>query len=254
MTLLFIGALIFAIGLGIFFMKIFVWLIKCVGFFLFGAFTFIYMRFFVSSELNENGFLNKKLEEERLAEELKIADEENRYNEQVKEEHDKIIYVTLSKTRELKLKYPLADKELFDDYMNGFNSKPLSYCDNIVNIIKQQHFERLEANRIREYSIEEVLLMEKIDLSKQDVIETALYRNLNDYVILVYNKDTNMKMIYTTKDIILAKKITNSIMTARIVKSINNEMNNKSSLNKEDINDIIEESKNKVNVFRNKRQ
>lgn len=244
------GLVLVVVGISILCAKYLMWVVKCVGFFMFSMVHYIYHKTFVKSELDKNGFYEKKINEENLAREIEEAKKEKKHNEQVKEEHDKIVYATLQKTRELQAKYSLADKELFDEYMKSLNTKTMKYCDQIVELMKIQHNDRMNQNEARNYSLEEILTMNKIESKTQDDIEATMYQKNNDYAVVIHNMNTNMNVTYVTKDIVLAKRIIVSMMQAQMMKAINYDANVKDSLNSDEMHEIISKAVNDVSGYK----
>lgn|SRR5574344_547068 len=250
MGLMAIGVGLIAIAFGILAWNV----LKMVGaiFFasLYNIFNWFYLNVCVRSELEKDGFLRKKQEEKQLAKELEEANKKNLYEAQKKAENDKIIYATMQKTNALRAKYPLADKELFDKYMNSYNSCALCVSNAIAQEIKTQHMQRVTTDASRTYTIDDVKDMIKIEERFQDYIHATMYQNGLDYVVVLENDRTNCKMLHSTNNIVLAKRIIVNAMNMQIMKNVNSLYNN-GSLSQEDMNEAIVNSVNQVNQYKN---
>jgi hypothetical protein len=210
---------------------------------------YIYQNIFVKRDLEKDGYLEKEKERRRLTEEIKQAKINKMHNEQIKEQNDKVVYATLQKVRELKAKYPLADESLFDEYMDSFNTRPLRVCQEIADLIKIQHLARLEEKEEHEYQLEDVLFMNKIEEKTQDDIVVTMYQEKNDYIVLIQNVATNVKLLHTTKNLVLAKKIMENTLQKQKIKKINDDAQVKDSLNKEEMNDIVQGAIAQINQY-----
>lgn len=244
-----IGVAIILVACGWFLLKMLWHLIQISGICAYGILDSLYNELFVKQDLKRDGYLQKEMERRRLTQEIEQAKIDKMHNEQVKEQNDKIVYATLQKVRELKAKYPLADEGLFNEYMDSFNTRPLRICKEIAELIKAQHFARLEEKEEHEYQLEDVLLMDKIEEKSQDDIVVTTYQKLNDYIILIHNAKTDIKLLYTTKDIILAKKIVENTLRMQRIKKINLDASVKESLNKEEMNEAVQGAIAQINQY-----
>ena len=66
-------------------------------------------------------------------------------------------------------------------------------------MIKVQHIARLEEKEEHDYQLEDVLLMDKLEEKSQDDIVVTMYQEKNDYIVLIQNVATNVKLLHTTK-------------------------------------------------------
>lgn len=250
MGLFAIGALILSIGLGILVVRVVWWFISVSGIGVYALITYLFHAIFVRSSLNKDNFLQKQHEAEDLELKLREAEANRLHAEQVKSAQDKIVYATLRKRRELEANYPLADRELFDKYMNGFNTRPLSYCDKVAELIRTQHAERLEATATGQYTLTEVVAMDKVCESQQDSIRVTTYRKAADLVVLVTNEKTEFNTFFVTKDPVLAKRLAVTIVNSQLVKSVSAELADNTTLTRLDVNDAYAKAVADVNRLR----
>jgi hypothetical protein len=244
-----IGIALIIIAFGYLFFKVAFVALHVFGLCLYSFADYIYNNIFVKHDLEKDGYLEKEKERRRLTKEIEQAKIDKRHNEQTKEQNDKVIYATLQKVRELKAKYPLADESLFNEYMDSFNTRPLRVCQEIADLIKVQHIARLEEKEEHDYQLEDVLLMDKLEEKSQDDIVVTMYQEKNDYIVLIQNVATNVKLLHTTKNIVLAKKIMENTLQKQKIKKINDDAQVKDSLNKEEMNDIVQGAIAQINQY-----
>ena len=104
--------------------------------------NFLFMQSKGTRELN----LKKAKEKNRKA--MKEAEQE-KSREATKEEM--LLYVVKKKSDALRVKYPLADESLIDDFIEAYKTRPLCVSEGIADRIAKQHEKRAERKaRFRE--------------------------------------------------------------------------------------------------------
>ncbi len=228
----------------------------CLGKAGYGIMSYILNHLILKNELKSDGTYQRYQEQENLREELKRADEEKKYNEQIKQKHDEIVYAALSKLRDLRTRYPLADEALFNQYRDNFNSIPLASLAMIEEEIKRQHFERAYIKPIGSYKIEDLAGLDIIEQEKRvfdyTTIIVTLYQDKNTYIIRAQNPENYIDEIYVTQNLILAKHVQKQMIAKCQTNWLNRRVHKSAVLNLDDFNDVVSESVKNVDRYSNK--
>ena len=190
----------------------------------------------------------KYKENEKIAEEnSKKAKIEARKQKALKEANDRLVYSTTKQVNDLKIRYPLADSYLFDEFVTAFTTRTVDEAEQIKSLIKEQHTSRMNENQSfnnnNKYTVEEVVFFDKMDEDSAYDITCTIYKNEADYILLVMNRLTNVKIMYTSKNPVVVKQMMQNMIN-KDKENANNtriqlERNNKKTLSTADINDII---------------
>ena len=245
-----LGLLMVIAGVLILCWKIIWYWIRAVALLIYGVLTYVFHATFMRASLSSGGYLKRRHEAEELDAKLREAEAEQVYRDQLKVEQDRIVFATLQKRRELEAKYPLADRALFDQWMSSFNTKPLVYCDKLVEMIRLQHDQRLEASVVNTYTLTEVLTMDVVEERREGPITVTTYRRGRDLVVLILNKVTEFNTFFVTADPVLAARIASSTINAQLVKSVSAEFNSNTTLSRSDVNEVYSKAVHDVEEFR----
>ena len=175
----------------------------------------------------------KYKENEKIAEEnSKKAKIEARKQKALKEANDRLVYST---------------SYLFDEFVTAFTTRTVDEAEQIKSLIKEQHTSRMNENQSfnnnNKYTVEEVVFFDKMDEDSAYDITCTIYKNEADYILLVMNRLTNVKIMYTSKNPVVVKQMMQNMIN-KAKENANNtriqlERNNKKTLSTADINDII---------------
>ena len=255
LLLIFIGVVMMGLALAYIFARMGYNIMKCVCKALYGIMSYVLNHVILKTQLKSDGTLQRYQEEKALKEELDRAYKENRYNEQVREKHDKIVYAVLSKVRDLKAKYPLADEHLFDEYRDSFTSVPMETLRKIEEEIKAQHFERSQYTMLGQYTTRDLDSMTPIESEelKYDttIIKVSLYQDKNNYIVRVENPENYIDETYVTHKILLAKHVEQMII-AKCKLNYHARRNASGAIfNINDFNNVCGEAVEHVNMYEN---
>ena len=181
--------------------------------------------------------------QKQLADALEEARKNNEYENQVRQSMNAAVYAAMKYAGDLQVKYPLADKSLFDQYVNSYNTESMEVVDKIAEKIRNQHLERsamksldIHANGI---TFDDVTDMMQIDERHQDDIYVTLYQKNNVFTIMIHNHYTGAKMIYSTLNMVLAHQIMNTVISTQMIKKMHEINNPHASMTDIVINDAV---------------
>jgi hypothetical protein len=227
----------------------------CLGKAGYGVMSYILNHLILKRQLQSDGTLQKYQEEQALKEELQKADNERRYDEQLKRKHDEIVYAVLSKLRDLRMRYPLADESLFNQYRDNFNSVPLEVLGKIEEEIKRQHLERAYVKPLGSYKKEDLDNLDIIEQEKKlfdyTSIIVTLYQDKNTYIVRAQNPENYIDEMYVTQNLILAKHVQNKIIAKCQTNWLNRRVQKSAVLNLDDFNDAVGESVRNIDRYNN---
>lgn len=254
--LMLIGIVLMTIGLFIIISKIVYNLSVGVGKAGYGILSYILNQVILKNQLKSDGTLQRYQEEEALRSALKQADEERRHSEQIKQKHDEIVYAALSKLRELRAHYPLADEELFNQYRDNFNSIPLEYLKRIEDEIRRQHFERAYVKPLGSYTTADLdnlpIIEQETKIYDYTTIVVTLYQDKNTYIVRAQNPENYIDEMYVTQNILLAKHVQKRMIAKCQVNWLNRRVHKAAVLNLDDFNDVVSESVQNIDKYQNK--
>jgi len=193
--------------------------------------------------------------DKRIAKEnAEKAKKEAKKAKSLKEANDRLVYSTTKQVNDLKIRYPLADAYLFDEFVTAFTSRTVKEANQIKELIKEQHNARLQENvsynKDSKYTLDEVVFFDKMDEDSAYDIVCTIYKHQLDYIFLANNKLTDVKVMYTSKNPVVVKQMMQNMISKANENANNNriqkERKNK-TLSTVDINDIIAYTLNEMN-------
>ena len=162
----------------------------------------------------------RHMEEQKIAKETaERAKKEARKEKELKEANDRYMYSIKRRVNDLKMKYPLADNTLFDEFVTAYTTRTIQESKDIADMIQKQHETRLKErsfyNKNTKYTVDEVLFFNKVDERVSYDMHCTIYKNGADYILLIINTSTNEKTLYVSKNPLVTKRITISVVNER---------------------------------------
>lgn len=166
----------------------------------------IYNYFYVTKPMIKDNFLQQKeLEQMILDEEKKIAQQKK-----VLAQNNLIINSSLSKVRELRIRFPYASEDLFTYYLKKYASYSVDELLQIEDMIKTSHLENghnINLENQKHYNLNDLVNTNPISILKEDQVEMKIYKISNDYVVHIKNKELSYDKLYQSRDYLTIYKI-----------------------------------------------
>ena len=193
-----------------------------------------------STAISNSTIVQEQIRKEKLLKDQKNAEYIKKQQEADEKAYKDEVNAIMYMTSKLKAKYPLADKELFDDYMLNFSGRTMIKNKELEEKIKNQHNERMlnSAPVTNMYSINQILGLKVVDTNLDLPVSVKTFinpdaENRPDYIVLMYNQNTNEYAWYVTKEMMIAKLISTKIMSSF------NEFN-KDTFNQDNFNQLVD--------------
>ena len=196
-----------------------------------------------------------KINAERVAKEAQIRKEQEQAQA---EANERLIYSVTKRVNDLRVKYPLADKNLFDEFVNTFTTRTIVESKAIAEQIKNSHEQKLNAtnsyNEENKYTVDEVLFFDKIKEDSYKEVVTTIYKKDMDNIIVISNTQTGSNIMYVSKNPVVINQMMVNVIQKRRQNDINTlvqkEKQIKNTLSTSDVNDLIAYT---LNTFRGKK-
>lgn len=175
---------------------------------------------------NSDVYKKRKLEEKILKEE-----KENKHQEQILKQQNKIVKAGLNKVRNLRIRYPFANEELFQYFLKKFPSYSVDDLNIIENNIKKSHIENekiVDKNKKRNYTLNDLDNYEPLEIHRENPLVMKIYKINIDYILYIRDIDTNNIQLLQSKDYLVICTAINEILKKqkklkKIKKSIKSE-------------------------------
>lgn len=206
----------------------------------------LYRYKYVDKPLKEKGFIEQKQFEARLIE----AEKQNKHKDQILNQQNRIMQAALNATRELRVKYPYADEELFQTFLTRFNLYSMDEIKGMENKVRKNHLEnevKLSINFQPEvqYTLADINGLEAIEERREDPIVMRVYKIGIDYILYVKNIDNNVRYLAQTRDYFVTAR-----MMIKIIEQQSKLKIEKSTMKAEDLNKIYLQVNDSVKNFR----
>jgi len=162
------GALIVALGIIYLLVMAAWWIIRALGLTGFALFNLGYHEMVIKPQLEENGFLAQRQAENAAIAEAKAIEEQEKQQAKI----DRAARTLVDKRRVIEAKYPLADKEMIDQYMDVYTNSTVQAAKN---------FERILANHEMLKARE---LLADVDTTSLKPVQTAIVGKYPDDLIV----------------------------------------------------------------------
>ena len=190
----------------------------------------------------QNQDVRELIRQERIQKNIERAKKDRANDEQLNAEVNKVVQVAMKKYNELRAKYPLADDDLFNDFLDTYTTRPLQVSREIAEKIKEQHESRLQSNQHKEVRYQDLKHMKKLCEDEEYPITVAIYQDADGfYAVDIKNEVTGMRMAHATNNILIAKRIKAVALNRRRTMNTMRDGANSTSLTRVDVNNIINE-------------
>lgn len=171
------------------------------------------------------------------------------------EAYDRLAYSVSKRVNDLKVKYPLADKYLFDEFIDAFTSRTIAESKQIEKQIEMSHNAKLQStqsyNKEKKYELREVKNFNKVSEKSFEEVTVTVHQNGLDYIVVIHNDKTDSDVMYVTQSIVVANQMAINVIdkashnyyknTAHVEEKTNTIMT------ESDVNDLIAYTLNMVN-------
>ena len=106
---------------------------------IFWTFAQIWKHYNVDNPMRKSGFLEKK----ELEEKILLLDRDQKYQDQITQEQNKIITAVLRKTRQLRVKYLYCDEILFQYLLKNYSIMSVDEIEELENMMVNNHRKNL---------------------------------------------------------------------------------------------------------------
>lgn len=167
-----------------------------------------YKYYKVDKPMQESGLLEKK----RMEESLKEAEKQNWHKEQILSHNNRILEAALSKVRDLRIRYPYADENLFQTLLTKFKSMSVSEINDMEIKIRESHFQNEVKNTLKPieekvYTLNDINGLEWLEEHREDPILLRIYKIDSDYLLHVKDIDTNGQQLFQSKDYLAMARV-----------------------------------------------
>ncbi|MFW6008234.1 MAG: hypothetical protein ACOCP8_03115 [archaeon] len=235
-----------SIGIGLMFLN-FIWeLIKFICEMIYIGWFKRHRRKNIIEPLRENETVQRKIMEEKMLE----AEEENKHKEQILAKQNRIIEAGLSRTRELRIRFPLANEELFKTYLKKFPTYSIDEIENIEDEIKASHLNneiKFTSNppKKKNYTLNDLNDKEPLEEYKEKPLIMRIYKINSDYLLYIRDLDRDEVQLLQSKDyLVLSRTIIRILDKQKILKRI------KSKVKAKEINSIFNNVEGAVSRYR----
>lgn len=155
----------------------------------------------VLAKLDRSGFTENKLLEERLEE----AAKQNKHNDQILGQHNRIIKAAMIALNEMRIKYPYSDESLFKEYQQKFSSASVKQLQDIEEKIRASHTRNeinysVNGRTCRQYTLADINGLEPLEERREDPIIMRIYKIDTDYILHIKDIDINGNYLLQSKD------------------------------------------------------
>lgn len=160
-----------------------------------------YRSMVVEPKLNENDFMENKLLEKRLEE----AAQQQRHDDEILGQHNRIIRAALNSVNEMRMRYPYAEELLYEEYQRRFPSASVGQLREFEDKIRESHLRREMDYSVRgktntSYTLADLNGLNPIEQKREDPLVMKIFKINSDYLLQTNNIDTGEQCLLQSKD------------------------------------------------------